>query len=159
MPGGRQTHSFPKGMPAPLWLLRILFFTAMLLWMVFSDGAVWWLRFGPIAALMAGYALVGNKLLSHYERTGPAIPLPRRQITVVRYPSGLPAGMLFARCAFFVTVAVMLVFGLAPLAESTARGGIVGCVFALIAVAVLNLALERHYVNTGRAVENDVRQK
>jgi hypothetical protein len=41
-------------------------------------------------------------------------------------------------------------------ADSTARIGIIACVFALIGVAVLNLALERRYVNTGHAKEVDV---
>jgi hypothetical protein len=64
--------------------------------------------------------------------------------------------MFAARLAFFVTVAIMIAFGVAPVADSTARMGIIGCVFALIGVAVLNLALERHYVNTGHAREVDV---
>lgn len=64
--------------------------------------------------------------------------------------------MLVARSAFFVTVATMFVFGLAPVPEMIARRGIIGCVFALIAVAILNLSLERKYVERGRAVEVDV---
>jgi hypothetical protein len=64
--------------------------------------------------------------------------------------------MLAARLAFFVTVAIMVLFGVAPVADSTARIGIIGCVFALIGVAVLNLALEHHYVNTGHAKAMDV---
>jgi hypothetical protein len=64
--------------------------------------------------------------------------------------------MLAARLTFFITVAIMIVFGVAPVADSTARIGIIACVFALVGVAVLNLALERHYVNTGHAKEMDV---
>ena len=64
--------------------------------------------------------------------------------------------MLAARLSLFVTVAIMIVFGVAAVADSTARIGIIACVFALIAVAVLNLAVERHYVNTGHAKEIDV---
>jgi hypothetical protein len=64
--------------------------------------------------------------------------------------------MLAARLAFFVTVAITVVFGVAPVADSTARIGIIGFVFALIGVTVLNLALEHHYVNTGHAKEMDV---
>jgi hypothetical protein len=64
--------------------------------------------------------------------------------------------MLAARLAFFVTVAIMVLFGVAPVADSTARIGIIGCVFALIGVAVLNLAFVHHYVNTGHTKEMDV---
>lgn len=64
--------------------------------------------------------------------------------------------MLAARLAFFTIVAMMLVFELAPVAESTARTGIIGCVFALIGIAALNLALERHDLKTGHAQEIDV---
>ena len=64
--------------------------------------------------------------------------------------------MLAARLAFFVTVAIMVVFGMAPVADSTARIGIIACVFALIGVAVLDLAFERRYVNRGHAKEVDV---
>ena len=64
--------------------------------------------------------------------------------------------MLAARLAFFFTVAIMVAFGVAPVTDSTARIGIIACVFALIGVAVLNLALERRYVNTGHAKEMDV---
>jgi hypothetical protein len=64
--------------------------------------------------------------------------------------------MLLARAAFFVTAVVMLIFGVAPLRDSTARHGIIGCVFALLAVAGLNIGLERHYVNSGIAQEIDV---
>lgn len=158
MPGGRQTHSFPKGTPAPVRLLPIVFFTAVVSWMVFSDGMAWWFQFGRIAALMIVCALLGNRLLLHYERDGRAIRLPRPPMLVVRYPSGLPVLMFAARCAFFVTVAAMLAFGLAPIAESIARRGIVGCVFGLIVVAAVNLALERHYVRSGQAAEVDVRR-
>ena len=40
--------------------------------------------------------------------------------------------------------------------HAAARHGIIICVFALIGVAALNIALERHYVHTGVAKELDV---
>lgn len=64
--------------------------------------------------------------------------------------------MLVARLAFFVTVTAMIVLGVAPVPESTARIGIIACVFTLIGAAVLNFALERHYVNKGVAKEIEV---
>jgi hypothetical protein len=42
------------------------------------------------------------------------------------------------------------------MATSTARTGIIACVFALIGVAVLNLGLEHYYLKTGRATEVDL---
>ena len=38
--------------------------------------------------------------------------------------------MLTARIAFFVTVAIMVVFGVVSMPDSTARVGIIACVFA-----------------------------
>jgi hypothetical protein len=52
--------------------------------------------------------------------------------------------------------ALMILFGVVPVADSTARIGIIVCVFALIGVAALNIALERYYVHTGVAQELDV---
>jgi len=49
-----------------------------------------------------------------------------------------------------------MVLFVGPLTDATARGGIIACVFALIAVAVLNIALEYHYVRSGRATEVDL---
>jgi hypothetical protein len=43
--------------------------------------------------------------------------------------------MLAARLSFFVTVGIMVIFGVAPVADLTARHGIMACVFALIGVA------------------------
>ena len=63
--------------------------------------------------------------------------------------------MLVARMAFFITVAVMILFGTAPFGDTTARRGIIGCVFALAGVAAWNLILEAHYVKTGIAKEVD----
>ena len=52
--------------------------------------------------------------------------------------------------------ALMILFGVVPVADSTARIGIIVCVFALIGVAALNIAVERYYVHTGVAQELDV---
>jgi hypothetical protein len=84
-----------------------------------------------------------------------AVRIPRPRV-VAQFSQGLPAPMLAARLTFFITVAIMVVFGVAPVADSTARIGIIACVFALVGVAVLNFALERHHVNTGHAKEMDV---
>ena len=83
------------------------------------------------------------------------MPIPRPRV-VVKFSQGLPALMKTARIAFFVTVAIMVIFGVAPMPDSTARVCIIACVFALCGVAGLNIALEHHYVRTGRATEEDV---
>jgi membrane protein implicated in regulation of membrane protease activity len=143
MVGNRRTHDYPYGRPFPLVLLEIAMAILLLSWVVFVPGH-WTRAIGLIAAVLV-LALINTKLLRRYEQTGQAVRIPRPKV-VARFPHGLPVSMLAARLAFFVSIAVMIVFGVAPVAHSTARIGIVVCVFALIGVAVLNLVLERHYV-------------
>ena len=153
MVGYRRTHNYPHGTPFPLVLLAIVMAILLGLWVFLVPGH--WPRGIAIIAVFLVIAFINAKLHSHYERTGQAVRIPRPRV-VVKFSQGLPVPMLAARLAFFVTVAIMVVFGAAPVADSTARIGIIACVFALIGVAVLNLALERRYVNTGHAKEVDV---
>jgi hypothetical protein len=150
MVGYSRTHDYPHGKPFPLVLLAVAMALLLLSWIVFVPGH--WLRsVGTIAAFLV-LVFIDTKLHTHYEQTGQAVRIPRPKV-VARFPNGLPVPMLAARLAFFVNVGVMIVFGVAPIADSTARTGIIGCVFVLIGVALLNLALERHYVNIGVAEE------
>jgi hypothetical protein len=153
MVGYRRTHNYPYGKPFPLVLLDIMMAILVGLWVFLIPGH--WPRAIAIIAAFLVIALVSTKLHRHYERTGQAVRIPRPRV-VVKFPQGLPVPMLAARLAFFVTVTIMVVFGVVPIADSTARIGIIVSVFALIGVAVLNLALERRYVNTGHAKEIDV---
>ena len=153
MVGYRRTHNYPHGKPFPLVLLDIVMAVLVGLWVFLIPGH--WPRAIAIIAVFLVIALISTKLHRHYERTGQAVRIPRPRV-VVKFSQGLPVPMLAARLAFFVTVAIMVVFGVAPVAGLTARIGIIACVFALIGVAVLNLALERRYVNTGHAKEVDV---
>ena len=114
-----------------------------------------WPRAIGILALFLTIVVVQGMFVQHYEQTGQAVPIPRRRL-IVKFPRGLPLAMLATRLVFLITVAVMVVFGFAPMADSTAQTGIISCVFALIAAGVLNVAIERHYVGTGRALEIDV---
>jgi hypothetical protein len=52
---------------------------------------------------------------------------------------------------FVVVVAVMLVLGLVPMQEATARAGIIATVAVLFVLGLLSVLLEGHYVNTGKA--------
>lgn len=61
--------------------------------------------------------------------------------------------LLAARVAFFVVVGLILMFGIDPFRFEVAKNGITGCVFALVAVAVANVLLERRYIKIGRATE------
>jgi hypothetical protein len=149
--GGRETHDFPSGKPILLTLLEIvtMIFFAVGLGLFQFDG---WRTGVPTLAIAVAFAVLHSFLISHYERTGDAIPIARVSV-VVKYPRGLPKPLLAARLSFFVVVALMLAFGIGPFQVSTARHGIIGCVFGLIGVAVLNLLLEHHYVKAGRATE------
>ena len=153
MVGYRRTHNYPHGKPFPLVLLDIVMAVLVGLWVFLVPGH--WPRAIAIVGVFLVIALISTKLHRHYERTGRAVRIPRPRV-VVKFSQGLPVPMFAARLAFFVTVAIMVAFGVAPVADSTARIGIIVCVFALIAIAVLNLALERRYVNTGHAREVDV---
>lgn len=74
----------------------------------------------------------------------------------IDFGNGLPFTMLGVRVAFFVTVAVMVTFGVGPVANSTAKAGIIACVLTLFAVAIVYGALEQHYLKVGRATKVDV---
>jgi hypothetical protein len=153
MPGYRRTHDYPHGKHVPLVVLNIAMGFLVLLWVFFVPGH-WPRAVGIISAFLV-IAFIDSKLHSRYQRTGLAVRIPRRRV-VNRFSHGLPLPMLAARLAFFATVATMIAFGFAPLRDSTARIGIIGCVFGLIVVAILNLALEHRYVNIGVAREVDV---
>lgn len=93
-------------------------------------------------------------LLKHYEQTGQAVRLPNRR-TRTEYGS-LPRPVLTVRLSFVVVVALMLVFGLAPMREATARAGIIATVVTLFVLGLLSVLLEGHYVNTGTAKQISV---
>jgi hypothetical protein len=153
MVGYRKTHNYPHGTPFPLVLLGIVKAILLGLWVFIVPGH--WPRAIGIIAVFLVIAFIDTKLHAHYERTGQAVRIPQPRV-VVKFSHGLPVPMLAARLAFFVTVAIIIVLGVAPVADSTARIGIIACVLAFIGVAVLNLAIERHYVNAGHAKEIDV---
>jgi hypothetical protein len=153
MVGYRRTHNYPHGKPLPLILLDIGMAVLALLWVFLIPGH--WPRAIGVIAVFLVIAFISTKLDGYYERTGQAVRIPRSRVAV-KFPQGLPLPMLAARLSFFVTVGIMVIFGVAPVADSTARNGIIACVFMLVAVAVLNLGLEHHYVNTGQAKEMQV---
>lgn len=74
----------------------------------------------------------------------------------IHFAHGLPSAMVVVPVAFFVIVGVMLVLGIGPVADSTARVGIIMCVLALFAVGLLYGALESHYIKTGRATMTEL---
>jgi len=152
MVGGRKTHNFPHGTPRLLTVSGISFGVMAIAAMVLGDMLQTWRRFVPFVAVGLIGFFAHSLLLRHYERTGQAIPIPRKRV-VVRFSKGLPLPMLVARGSFFVTVTTMLFFGATPMPVSMARIGIIACVFTLIAVAFVNIGLERHYVNSGTAEE------
>lgn len=157
MIGGRKTHSYPLGKPRPLLFVSIAMLAVVLAWVFLVPGH--WYRAIPVLAAFLCVAYVGERLHRRYEKTGQAVQIPRPPRKVVRFPDGLPRAMMGARLAFFVAVAVMLVFGFAPMPELTARHGIIGCIFALIAVAIVNISLEQHCVKVRRAIEVETSRK
>jgi hypothetical protein len=151
----RKTHDFPYGRPPALLLAEVAFIGAFLVWGFLGGVSHGWRGWAALVALLIVIEFLYSKLLGAYESNGRAVPLKRPRIAI-RYSSGLPLPMLAVRFSFFAAVVVMLFMGLGPVAESTARIGIIGCVFGMVAVAGLSTALERHYIRTGRAIEVDV---
>jgi archaellum component FlaF (FlaF/FlaG flagellin family) len=135
--------------------MEIGFFAAFLAWGFLAGASKGWRGVVMLVAVLVCILFLHSRLIGVYERIGRAVPIKASRV-VVRFREGVPAPMRAARLLFFVAVAIMLFFGFGPVADSTARRGIVGCVFGLIAVAALNIALERHYVRIGRANESDV---
>lgn len=149
MPGGRKTHDYPFGIPTPLKVLNLL---AMLSFVGIALAMPRdWHLLVVMATWFVTFAFISSRLHRKYERTGEAVRL-RRSIGVT-FVDGIPGPICAIRVAFFVLVAVMLVFGMVRLSSEAAHRGIVASVFALIAVGVIYLFAERHYVKTGRAVE------
>jgi hypothetical protein len=146
----RRTHNYPQGKPIGLVLVDIGIAGVVGMWAFLVPGH-WTRAIGVIGAFLL-VAFIGGKLTRRYERTGQAVPIPRPR-AIVRFSGGLPLPMLAMRVAFFALVALMLVFGLAPFTDSTAKAGVIACIFAMIVTAVSNVVLERHYVSTGRAQE------
>jgi hypothetical protein len=98
------------------------------------------LRALAYVVLLGTGLFVHAMLLKHYEQTGQLVRLPNRR-TRTEYGS-LPRPVLAVRISFVVVVAVMLVFGLAPIHEPTARAGIIATVVALFVLGLLSVLLE-----------------
>ena len=148
--GGRRTHDFPYGKPVPLILVEIGFPIAFIV-SASKFGFRDWRSAAPTLAIVVFYLVTYWLLNRHYERLGRALPRNRLNV-VVRFPEDFPKPLLGTRIAFFIVVGAMLVFGIGPFSFDTVKNGIIGCVFALVGVAVANVLLEWHYVKAGRAV-------
>jgi hypothetical protein len=109
-----------------------------------------WRLVAPFAAVITIASLLNSKRVRSYMgRISPS----DRPIIAIDFGSHLPSPLVTARIAFFVIVALTAVFGFAPIADSTARIGIVACALALFALAILYAVLEAHYINSSRATE------
>lgn len=149
--GGRRTHDFPEGRPIFLMFIEIAL-AILLITSAVSFGFDNWRSAAPTVALFLAYIITYSLVIRRYERIGKAVR--RRTINVmVMFPEGYPVPLLALRVAFFVVVGMMLIFGVGPFRFDVAKTGIMGCVFALIAVAFAYVLLERHYVKIGRATD------
>jgi hypothetical protein len=155
LPAGRKTHDFPRGKPLALIATEIASVAAFIASMIVGGLSQGWRRAVPSIAVVAAVLFLYSSLIRTYERLGIAIPVKRRKI-IVKFVGGLPAPMLAARVVFVLTVVIMVFLGVGPLSDSTARIGIIACVFVLIGVAVLNIALEYHYLIAGCASEEEL---
>ena len=72
---------------------------------------------------------------------------------MVKFVDGTPRPIVALRYGYFVLAGLMILFGVAPFADRTARMGIIACVLGLFILAGVYIALEWRYVNAGRAKE------
>jgi predicted membrane protein len=155
MPGGHKTHEYPKGKPLLLTVFDVLNLPVVVILGVFIIDSRCWFWLAPLAVLFAALTFVHRKLLEHYVSTGQAVPIPR-SVVVVRYYHGTPTGIRALRLAFVADVAMMLIFGLAPFADRTAKVGVICLVLLLFGIAIAYIFVERHYVRKGIAGEVEV---
>lgn len=149
MPGGRRTHEYPHGKPLTLVALDATAVLVGVAWLaVFTFG--WWARLVVIAAFLL-VGVLRSRVIRNYESDGTAVPIPRAK--GVSFGGKLPAALRVLRVSFFVSIALMLLFGFAPMQKRTAEIGIIACVLTLFAGGFLHALIERHYVNTGRAID------
>jgi hypothetical protein len=140
---------------------RVIIFLAGMA--VFVDGLEWLLeRLGGIdvrwrvAAPFVAVAILALFLNSSLVRAYMGRVVQSRPTVAISFAKGLPSAMVGVRIAFFVIVAAMVMLGEGPVADSTARIGIIACVFGLFGVALVGAALEHYYIKTGRATETDL---
>jgi hypothetical protein len=150
MTGGRRTHEYPNGKPFTLVLIDIAMGIVCVCWVAFASHG-WPHIFGILAVFLA-LAAIASKLTTRYERRGVAVRIPR--VVAVGFTKGTPAPIRALRVTFFVFVAAMLFFGLAPFPLTVAKKCMIGSIVGLFAVGGIHFFLERHYVKTGRAEEH-----
>ena len=150
MPGARRTHVYPIGKPFPLVLIDIASGIVCVCWVVFASRG-WPYIFG-ILAVFQMLAAIASKLTKSYERTGLAVRIQR--VVAVGFTKGTPAPIGALRVAFFIFVAALLLFGLAPFPWTITKRWMIGSIIGLFIVGGMHFFLERHYVNTGRAEEH-----
>jgi|SRR5690349_7388675 hypothetical protein len=147
MLGRRRTHEYPHGKPFALVLVDIAMGIICVCWVVFASHG-WPYIFGILAVFLA-LAAIASKLTKSYERTGRAVRIPR--VVAVGFTRGTPPPIRALRVAFFVLVAALLFFGLAPFPLTIAKRWSIGSIVGLFAVGGIHFFLERHYVTTDRA--------
>jgi hypothetical protein len=146
---GRSSHDYPHGKPPLLVLVEIAGGIVCIFWVALGPRS--WAYALAIAAVFFTLGLVRSRLLKIYERSGEAVRLPRAISVVFR--NGIPTPIRALRSTFFVVVAALLLFGLAPVSMPVAKAGMISSIVSLFVVGILHFLLERHYVNTGRADE------
>jgi hypothetical protein len=144
-------HPISKGGRVIIFLAGMAVFVEGFNCLVNRSGGpqVWWRNAVPFVAV----AILAGVLNSKRVRTYSGKTTMSRPTVAIRFSGQLPSVLVGLRVAFFVIVALMLVFGVGPIAPSMARAGIVFCVLALFALGLLYGVFENHYVNTGRATE------
>ncbi len=146
MHGGRKTHDFPNGTPFAISLFYVGFLIIGLCWVFFAKTS--WLVGGSIFAAFMALGIVYSRVLAAYERAGIAVRLPEKQEPSAHI-GPTPCPIRAIHYAFFVLVAVMLVFGFAPLPLAAARQGIIASVVGLFVLTFLHFVFHLRYIPSG----------
>lgn len=117
-----------------------------------SDRSLGWRAAIPLTAVLILTLFLNSKpvraFMGRAERSSPTL--------TIRFANGLPSAMVVVRVAFFVIVGAMLVLGVGPVADATARIGIIACVLMLFVAGLLYDVLESYYIKIGRATMTEL---
>ena len=112
-----------------------------------------WVRSLAIVTLLLALLHVATRQHRMQDPGAQQVRISSSSIAIVRFADGMPVPLRALRAAFFLQAAAMVLFGISPLTERTAKTGMIVSVLGLVAIGFFNAALERHYLRTGRGQE------
>jgi hypothetical protein len=148
MSDDRKTADRPHRKPFLLVLVRVSLAAVAALGVIYVSTG--WIRSFAIVTLLLALVYVETRQHRTQDPTSRQIRISSPHIAIVNFADGMPVPLRALRAAFFLLAAAMVLFGISPLTERTAKTGMIVSVLGLVTIGFLNAVLERHYVHTGR---------